>query len=70
LAEARLDLLRELSLKRVIFVLSDRMPRYGKEILPKRASVNGHYFRLSSPRLGKGSSPERESLSPERDPSA
>jgi len=46
------------------------MPSSGEEISPKRASVNGHCSRLSSFGLGEGSSPERESLSPERDPSA
>jgi len=46
------------------------MPRSSEEISPKRASANGHCSRLSSSRLGEGSLPERESLSPEGDPSA
>ncbi|QCD92978.1 hypothetical protein DEO72_LG5g1047 [Vigna unguiculata] len=47
LVEARPDLLRELSPRRMVLVLSERLPRSGE---------------------AKGSLPERESFSPERDP--
>jgi len=42
------------------------MPCSGEEISPKQASANGHCSRLYNSRLGEGSSPERESLSPKR----
>jgi len=41
------------------------MPRSGEESSPKRASAFGPVPEMSSSRLGEGSSPERESLSPE-----
>ena len=43
------------------------MPRLGKKISPKRASVEGYCSNLSSSRLGERSSHGRESLSPEQD---
>jgi len=50
--------------------ISESTSRSGEEVSPKRECVTWPLFLFSSPRLGEGRSPERETLSPERDSSA
>ncbi|QCE11223.1 hypothetical protein DEO72_LG10g2456 [Vigna unguiculata] len=64
------QVLRELSLKRRVPVLSESPSRSGEEVSPKREDALANFPLFSSPRLDEGGSPKRETLSPERDFSA
>jgi len=61
---------RELSLRRQATILSESPSHSSEEVSPMREYVTVPLIITSSPRLGERSSPERETLSPERDLSA